>query len=163
MTTPPRPSLTFLLSSPAALVALGFGTGLSPVAPGTVGSLLGIPLGLALRLLPPGEQAAVWAAFCVIGAWACDRAGRALGVADHQAIVWDEVCAMTAVVLLVPPGTVWLAAGFAAFRLFDIVKPWPVYLIDRHVQNGFGVMADDLAAGGYAIAAVAIVALAVHG
>lgn len=157
MAEPPRPSWSFLLSSPWALVALGFGTGLSPVAPGTVGSLLGIPLAFGLRHLPPGWQAAIWIALFMLGCQACERAGRALATADHPAIVWDEVCAMALVLLLAPPGPAWIAPAFAAFRLFDIVKPWPIHLIDRHWQNGYGVMADDLLAAAYAAAAIAII------
>lgn len=161
MTEPRRPGLTFLLSSPWALLALGFGTGLSPLAPGTVGSLLGIPLAFGLRHLPPGWQAAIWIALFMVGCRACERAGRALGTPDHPAIVWDEVCAMALVLLLAPPGPVWIVPAFAAFRLFDIVKPWPIHVIDRNVQNGFGVMADDFLAAAYAVAAIAIIHAAV--
>lgn len=156
MTDAPRPTLPVLLSSPAVFVALGFGAGLSPYAPGTFGSLLGIPLAVALQLLPPGWQVAIWAMLCVGGCFVCDRAGRALGVPDHPAIVWDEVCGMAAVLLVAPSGLGWIAASFAAFRLFDIVKPWPIHLIDRRLHNGFGVMADDLMAAIYAIATIAV-------
>lgn len=155
MSESPRPDLRFLLSSPEAFVALGFGAGLSPVAPGTAGSLVGIPLGLALDRLPPAWQVGIWTALCLIGLWVCDRAGRSLGVADHPAIVWDEVCAMAVVVLLAPSGIVWIAASFAAFRLFDIVKPWPIDIIDRNLANGIGVMADDLLAAIYALVLLA--------
>ena len=165
MTESPRPDLRFLMSSPEAFVALGFGTGLSPIAPGTVGSLLGIPLGLALRLLTPAWQIGIWTALCLIGLWVCDRAGRRLGVADHPAIVWDEVCAMAVVLLLAPSGVVWIVASFAAFRLFDIVKPWPIDVIDRNMANGIGVMADDLLAAVYAVVllAAAYVVIALTG
>jgi phosphatidylglycerophosphatase A len=156
MTNAPRPNPKLLLSSPAAWLALGFGTGLSPAAPGTVGSLLGIPLALALQTLAVGWQIAIWVVLCGIGCWACGRTGRMLQVADHPAIVWDEVCGMAAVLLLAPSGWPWIVASFAAFRLFDIVKPWPVHLIDRRWQNGFGVMADDLMAAVYAIVVIRI-------
>lgn len=154
MTEAPRLPLHTLRSSPAVFVALGFGAGLSPYAPGTFGSLLGIPLVLALQLLPLGWQVAIWAGLSLVGCWVCDRAGRALGVPDHPAIVWDEVCGMAAVLLAAPTGAWWIAASFAAFRLFDIVKPWPIGLIDRGLHNGFGVMGDDLMAAAYAIATI---------
>lgn len=154
MTEAPRPTLYILVSSPAVFVALGFGAGLSPFAPGTFGSLIGIPLALALQLLPSVWQAAIWGVLCVVGCFICHRAGRRLGVADHPAIVWDEVCGQAAVLLLAPPGVWWIAASFATFRLFDIAKPWPIHLIDRRWHNGFGVMADDLMAAVYAIVAI---------
>jgi phosphatidylglycerophosphatase A len=158
MSEPPRPNLRFLLSSPAAFLALGCGAGLVPRAPGTAGSLLAIPLVLALQALPFGWQIAIWAAMVVAGIWLCDRAGRALGEADHPAIVWDEICAMAIVLMLAPPGWGWIAAGFLAFRAFDIVKPWPIHIIDRRLANGLGAMADDLLAAVYAIVTIAIAA-----
>jgi phosphatidylglycerophosphatase A len=151
-----RPNLRLMLSSPSIFIALGGGAGLSPLVPGTVGSLLGIPLALALKSLPLGWQIAILAALSLLGIWVCDRTGRALGEADHRAIVWDEVCGMAAVLLVCPPTVAWIAAGFFTFRLFDIVKPWPIYLVDRGLKNGFGVMADDLLASGYAIVALGI-------
>ena len=157
MSEPPRPDLRFLLSSPAAFLALGGGAGLVPRAPGTAGSLLAIPLVLILQRLPFAWQITVWAAMCVAGIWLCDRAGKALGEPDHGAIVWDEICGTTVVLLLVSPGLGWMLAGFLAFRAFDIAKPWPIHIIDRRFANGAGVMADDLMAAVYAIAVIDIV------
>jgi phosphatidylglycerophosphatase A len=145
--------LRFLLSSPAAFIALGFGTGLSPFAPGTVGTLLAFPIYWTIHALPLGGQVGVWFWLCVAGLWACHRAGEALGDRDHGAIVWDEVCAMT-LVLILGPSVAWAVAGFLAFRAFDILKPWPINLIDQRWRNGFGVMADDLVAAAYAIVVV---------
>jgi phosphatidylglycerophosphatase A len=149
-----KPTVTFLLSSPTVFLALGCGAGLVPKAPGTAGSLLAIPVALALQMLPFGWQIAIWAAMCIAGVWLCDRAGKALGDPDHGAIVWDEICGQTMVLLLAPSGIAWIAAAFVAFRLFDIVKPWPIRIIDRRMPNGFGAMADDLMAGVCAIALV---------
>ena len=95
----------------------------------------------------------VIAAF-LFGVWACARTGRALGVPDHGGIVWDEIVAFALVLLFTPPGWPWAVAAFALFRLFDILKPWPIRLADRRLKNGFGVMFDDLLAAGYAIAAL---------
>jgi phosphatidylglycerophosphatase A len=154
MNEPPRPDLHFLLSSPAAFLALGCGAGLVPRAPGTAGSLLAIPLVLLLETQPFAWRIVVWMALCALGVWICDQAGRALRVADHPAIVWDEVCGQAIVLLVVPQGLGWMLAAFLAFRFFDILKPWPINLIDRRFANGAGAMADDLMAAVYAVVAL---------
>lgn len=154
--TTSRPDLKFLFAHPAHLVAFGFGSGLAPKAPGTVGTLLGLPLfWLIAAAAPdlPNRIVLVVAAF-LFGIWACARAGRALGVADHGGIVWDEIVAFALVLLFTPAGWPWTLAAFALFRVFDILKPWPIRLADRRLKNGFGVMFDDLLAALYAIAAL---------
>ena len=150
-----QPSWRFITSHPAHFLAFGLGTGLSPKAPGTVGTLLGFPLYAALEaLLPlPGVLAALLAAF-VIGAKLCDIAGKAVGEADHSGIVWDEIVAMALVLCFTPSGWGWWIAAFAAFRFFDILKPWPIRYFDRHWKNGLGVMVDDLLAAVYATALI---------
>ncbi len=150
-TSPERPDISFLLAHPAHLIALGFGLGLSRRAPGTAGTLLGYPLFLLLRELP---GAAFWlglGAVFAVGVWCCERTGRALGVADPGAIVWDEVVAFALVLAFVPATWVWWLAAFGLFRLFDIWKPWPIRWLERSVKGGLGVMADDLVAGLYAV------------
>lgn len=146
-----EPDKAFLFSHPAHFIALGGGTGLVPGAPGTVGTLLGYPLAWASLQLPLSlAWTAVGAAF-VLGIWACGRSGRDLGVADHGAMVWDEVVAMWAVLLVVPATWMsWLIA-FALFRLFDIAKPFPIGWFDRKVKGGFGVMLDDALAAAYVV------------
>jgi len=156
MAEPLRPNLRLLLSSPTLFLALGAGAGLTPYAPGTAGSLLAVPLVLLLQALPFPGQIVIWALMTGAGIWICDQAGRVLGKPDHPAIVWDEVCGMTIVLLLCPPGLGWIVAGFLAFRVFDIVKPWPINVIDRRFANGAGVMADDLLAAVYAMAAIGL-------
>ena len=151
-----RPDFSFLLAHPAHLIAFGFGSGLSPKAPGTVGTLLGVPLfWLVTSVAPDGPNRIVLliAAF-LLGVWACGRTGRALGVADHGGMVWDEIVAFALVLLFAPAGWLWMALAFALFRLFDILKPWPIRVADRHLKNGFGVMFDDLLAAAFAIAAL---------
>jgi len=157
-----RANLRFLLQHPAHLIAFGFGTGLAPKAPGTVGTLLGLPLFWAIAAAAPdlpNRIVLVIAAF-LFGIWACARAGRALGVADHGGIVWDEIVAFALVLMFIPAlpftpaGWLWTAVAFALFRLFDILKPWPIRLADTRLKNGFGVMFDDLLAALYAIAAL---------
>jgi phosphatidylglycerophosphatase A len=156
----PRPGIGFLLSHPAHFIALGFGTGLSPFAPGTVGTLLAFPLYYVLaQWLAPERLAAAIAAFFALGVWACGRTGRDLGVADHGGMNWDETVAFLGVLVFAPAGFAWQAAAFAAFRFFDIAKPPPIRSIDRSVKGGLGVMLDDVVAGAYAVAVVALARL----
>ncbi|MGB9129712.1 MAG: phosphatidylglycerophosphatase A [Thiobacillus sp.] len=149
-----RPDLKFLFAHPAHLIAFGFGTGLAPKAPGTVGTLLGLPLFWGVITLAPDlpNQIILLIATFLLGIWACGRTGRALGVADHGGMVWDEIVAFALVLLFTPAGWLWMALAFALFRLFDILKPWPIQLADTHFKSGFGVMFDDLLAALYAIA-----------
>lgn len=137
----------FLLKHPAHLIAFGFGAGLLPKAPGTWGTLVAIPFYfLALRL--GGTPAALICAllFFTIGIWASAVTGRNLGVADYGGIVVDEIAAFVLVLAFTPPGVLWLLVAFALFRIFDIVKPWPISYFDRTLKGGFGVMFDDLLA-----------------
>ena len=151
------PSLRFLFSHPAHFIALGFGTGLSPVAPGTVGTLLALPLAALLRAWTNdlGYLLAVAFAFA-LGIWAAQRTGRDLGVPDHGAIVWDEVAAFLLVLFFVGADPLREGIAFLLFRFFDIVKPPPARLIDREWHHGFGVMADDIVAAFYALLVLAL-------
>ena len=151
-----RPTAGFLLGHPAHFIALGFGTGLSPVAPGTVGTLLAFPLyALAAQWLAPPGLAVAIAALFVVGVWACGRTGRALGAADHGGMNWDEVVAFMAVLVFAPAGFWWQAFAFVAFRFFDIAKPPPIRHFDRTVKGGFGVMLDDMVAAFYTVLVLA--------
>ncbi len=157
-----QPSLKFLLAHPAHLIAFGLGSGLAPKAPGTVGTLLGLPLFWLIVALAPDlpNQIILLIATFLLGVWACGRTGRALGVADHSGMVWDEIVAFALVLMFTPVvsiswvGMLWIALAFGLFRLFDIVKPWPIRVADAKMKNGFGVMFDDLLAAAYAIAAL---------
>jgi phosphatidylglycerophosphatase A len=154
--TTSRPDLKFLFAHPAHLIAFGFGSGLAPKAPGTVGTLLGWPLlWLIVAAVPdlPNQLILLIVSF-LLGIWACGRSGRALGVADHGGMVWDEIVAFALVLLFTPAGVVWAGVAFLLFRFFDIIKPWPIRLADRRLKNGFGVMFDDLLAAGYALAVI---------
>jgi phosphatidylglycerophosphatase A len=143
------------LAHPVYCMAMGLGTGLAPRAPGTVGTLLGFPL-YYLMTAPglPGLVPWLLAAAFVLGIWLCDVTGRFLGEADHPAIVWDEVVAMAGVLALIPDGPGWQLAGFAVFRFFDIVKPWPIRYVDRSIKNGLGVMLDDAIAAAFTVAVI---------
>jgi phosphatidylglycerophosphatase A len=151
MRTDDRPAaavdVSFLRAHWSHMLALGFGSGLSPVAPGTAGTLLAWA---SFRIADPWISAAGWlvivAVAFVVGAWASQRVIDALGVHDHGAIVWDEIAAFWLVLALIP-GTGWQQAGlFLLFRFFDTVKPWPIGWLDANVKGGWGVMVDDLAA-----------------
>ena len=143
--TSPAPITVF--RDPVLLLAFGGGSGLSPVAPGTAGSLLAIALFPLLALLPLPAYLLFVAVFSLAGVWICGRAAEKLGVHDHGGIVIDEMAGMWLAMIAVPPTLPWTIAGFVLFRFFDIVKPWPIGLIDRHVQGGLGIMLDDLLAG----------------
>lgn len=132
-------------------LALGFGSGLAPVAPGTFGTLAAVPLAWALKSLPLAGFFATLIAALVLGAWVCDRVGKRLGAADHGAIVWDEFVGYWLAIALVPPHWGWLLAGFVVFRCFDILKPWPISLVDRKIHGGWGVMLDDVLAGAFTL------------
>jgi phosphatidylglycerophosphatase A len=150
---PRKPDWRFLLEHPAHFFAFGFGAGLARKAPGTYGTLVALPL--YHWLLAWGLSAGMIALLClplfVFGIWVCDKSCRSLGVHDHGGIVWDEIVAMLLVLTAVPVSlTAWIVA-FALFRLFDIVKPWPIRWLDAKVHGGFGVMLDDLVAALFAM------------
>jgi phosphatidylglycerophosphatase A len=152
-----RPGVGFLLSHPAHFVALGFGTGLARIAPGTVGTLLAFPFYAVLAYwLAPEWVAAAIAAFFVLGVWACGRTGRDLGVADHGGMNWDEIVAFLAVLVLTPPALAWQVAAFGLFRFFDVAKPPPIRHVDRKLKGGFGVMLDDVVAAFYTVLVLAV-------
>lgn len=152
-----KPDLKFLFAHPAHFVALGFGSGLSPLAPGTAGTLAAW---LSFPWLKPFFSDAGFLLFLaiafVLGALACARAGRALGVTDHGAIVWDEMVPFWLVLLMTPAGWLWQLAAFIWFRFFDIVKPQPARWIDVHMKHGLGVMLDDVVAAGYTLLVLAL-------
>ncbi len=141
----------FLFSHPAHFLAFGFGAGLSPYAPGTIGTLVAFPLFFLLHGLDPVIFFSLVAVLYAAGVWFCDVAGKALGVPDHGGIVWDEIVAFLLVLHFAPPTLPGYASAFFLFRLFDIWKPFPIRYADRHIHGGFGVMFDDLLAAIYAI------------
>lgn len=149
-----RPDWNFLWAHPAHLLAFGFGAGLMPKAPGTWGTLVAFPFFAVTQAM--GTLAVIGAAslFFLIGIWASAVSGRALGVADHGGIVIDEIAAFLLVLAFTPHGWMWWLIAFLLFRVFDILKPWPISLADRTIKGGFGVMFDDLLAAIYAIAAI---------
>jgi phosphatidylglycerophosphatase A len=154
-----RPSWRFLLRHPAHFIAFSFGAGLMPVAPGTWGTLLALPLYwlLAPWFTPAGaagpsrEFLFLLGALFVLGIWACEVTGRAIGARDHRGMVWDETVAFLLVLFFVPASPLWQAPAFLVFRLFDILKPPPIRYYEQTFKNGFGVMLDDLVAAFYTL------------
>ena len=146
-----------MLSNPIHFLSLGFGSGLSPYAPGTMGTLVAIPLYLLLSQLELVPYLIIITAGFGIGVWLCDKTSKALGVHDHSGIVWDEIIGYWITMIAIPAVTwQWVLTGFLLFRFFDIVKPWPVKLADKRITGGFGIMLDDLLAGLYALACIQI-------
>ena len=148
-----KPELAALkLSNPLHLLALGFGSGLSPVMPGTMGTLAAIPLYLLVQGVPLWAYLGLLVLGFVAGIKICEAATRAIGRHDHGAIVWDEIIGFGITMIAAPAGWGWIAAGFVLFRFFDIVKPWPIRWFDRRVHGGVGIMLDDVIAGLFALA-----------
>ncbi len=139
-----------VLTSPVHFLAFGFGSGLSPKAPGTMGTLAAIPLYLLLMNLPLTGYLLAVLLISVAGVWICGESSRRLGVHDHGGIVWDEFAGFLLTMTAAPQGWMWIVLGFALFRLFDIWKPWPVRVADRQLHGGLGIMLDDILAGIYA-------------
>lgn len=149
---PVRADSRFMRQRLSRLIALGFGSGLSPFAPGTVGTLWAWLAFVVLdRWLEPATWAVAIGVGAAVGVWACGKTARDLGVADHGSIVWDEIVAFWLVLLFVPAGFASQLAAFAVFRFFDIVKPPPIRYFDAKLKSGFGVMFDDLLAALYTL------------
>jgi phosphatidylglycerophosphatase A len=145
-----------VLTDPVHILAFGLGTGLAPLAPGTVGSLLGVLLAWLTLNLGLTVQIGVAAGLILAGIWICGESARRLGIHDHGGIVWDEIAGMY-VTLLVAPFTLsaWILA-FLLFRAFDIVKPWPIRDLDHRLGGGLGIMLDDFVAALYAAILLAL-------
>lgn len=152
-----KPSAAMMLSKPSYFIAQGFGSGLSPIMPGTMGTLFAwLAFNVLSQRWPFLFTPIVWAWIIgigfLLGILVCDRTGRVLGVPDHGSIVWDEIIAMWLVLLFLMP------ADFATqcwavfwFRVFDIVKPAPIAYFDQRFKGGFGVMWDDIVAAFYTL------------
>lgn len=135
------------LTNPAHLTAVGFGSGLAPFAPGTFGTLAAIPFYYLLSFLTPEIYALLLVVGSIFGFWICNITTKDLGVHDHKAIVWDEFIGYWVTMFMVPFSFKWAIVGFILFRFFDILKPYPINILDKKVPGGFGIMIDDIAAG----------------
>ena len=157
------PDARFLLSHPAHFLALGFGSGLAPRAPGTFGTLAAVALYWLLALvLPPLAIAFLAIPLFFLGIWAAERTARDLGVQDHASIVIDEIAAFLPLAALASASLVLQALAFALFRLFDIWKPFPIRQLERQIEGGLGVMFDDLVAACYAYVVLIVIVVVQH-
>ncbi|WP_230427403.1 phosphatidylglycerophosphatase A family protein [Collimonas humicola] len=154
---PIRPGPRFMLSHPAHFIAQGFGSGLSPVMPGTFGTLFAWLSYVVMttrwpEIFTPLNWLVIIAAGFVVGVWTCQTTGRHLHAPDHASMVWDEIIAFWLVLVLVTPASLSAQFGaFVVFRFFDMVKPPPIAYFDRHFKGGFGVMWDDIVAAFYTL------------
>jgi len=139
-----------VLQDPVLFLAFGFGTGLAPKAPGTVGSIVGILLGAMTLPLPLAWRISIGVLLVLVGFWLCGESARRIGVHDHPGIVWDEIAALYLLLLCLPATAGWWASAFVLFRVFDIWKPWPIRDLDHRLHGGPGIMLDDIVAGLYA-------------
>lgn len=139
---------------PRCVMAFGFGAGAASRAPGTVGTLMAVPLYLAMATLPALVYLGIVATFLIIGIWICAHTERKLGMHDHPGIVWDEIVGYLVTMFLAPVGWLSILGGFVLFRLFDIWKPFPIGMLERRIRGGLGTMLDDVLAGLYGFAAL---------
>ena len=136
-----------LLKNPIHFLALGFGSGLAPKAPGTFGTIMAVPLYLLLQPLTTQSYIAVVILISLTGIYICDQSSKLMGVHDHPGIVWDEFAGYLITMIAVPFEWHWVLLGFILFRFFDIVKPQPIGWLDKSVKGGLGIMIDDVLAG----------------
>ncbi|MBU3003229.1 phosphatidylglycerophosphatase A family protein [Paraglaciecola arctica] len=140
------------LLNPVHFLALGFGSGLAAKMPGTFGTLAALPLVVLLSHYASFSiYLGVTILVSVAGIWICGKAADDMKVHDDSSIVWDEVAGMLITMIAVPLSWQTLAIGFVLFRFFDILKPWPISYLDKHVHGGFGIMIDDVLAGVFAL------------
>jgi phosphatidylglycerophosphatase A len=145
--------------NPVHILAFGFGSGAAPKAPGTFGTIAAVIIYvLLLSHLDADTYLLVLMASAVFGIYICGKTATDIGVHDHGGIVWDEFVGLWITYLWLPQGMLWLLIGFVLFRLFDIVKPWPIGWLDRQVHGGVGIMLDDLVAGLMALVCVQVLA-----
>lgn len=153
----PWPTLGWLLKNPVSFVAFGFGVGLIRPGSGTWGTVLALVLWWPLQhWLAAPALGVLLVVLAVLGIWICEHAGKAVGVADHVGVVWDEIVAMW-LLLWVLPSNIWVViAAFVLFRIFDTTKPAPIAWLDEHFKGGLGVMLDDVVAALYAGIPIAV-------
>jgi phosphatidylglycerophosphatase A len=143
---------------PLYFIAFGFGSGTIPIAPGTFGTLLAIPFYLLLRPLPVTYYITFVVLFAIFSMWLCDRISRTIKIDDHPGMCIDEFVGFFVTMIAAPPGWQWILLGFVLFRLFDILKPWPISLADKKIKGGFGMVLDDIIAGVFSLVLIQICA-----
>ncbi len=148
--------------TPDGFLAFGFGSGLLTSAPGTMGTLAAVPIAVLLAALGISP---VWfiALTFLLGVWLCERVSRRLGVEDYSGIVWDEMVGYWLAVAFVPFEWGWFLAAFILFRAFDILKPWPISLVEESFDGGFAIMLDDVLAALYTALILAFIEIRIFG
>ena len=157
-----HPTVKQVLTHPVHFLAFGFGSGLAPYAPGTVGTIVAIPIYLVINPFSPLVYFICVVLISLLGVVIAGQSARLLQVHDHGGIVIDEICGYLLTMFLAPSGWGWIVLGFVLFRVFDICKPWPIHWLDRHIGGGLGIMLDDLMAAIYALLSLQLVVLAVN-
>lgn len=158
-TSGPEVNVKTLIKRPAAFIAYGFGSGLSPAAPGTFGTLVAIPIFWLIQDWSLTAYLMFTVFAFVFGIWICQRTVDWLKQDDPGGVVWDEVVGYLVTMLAAPKGWVWLIVGFVLFRFFDILKPWPINIADKKLHGGFGIMFDDVIAGAMAAVVMGLIQL----
>lgn len=153
---PPVPKAVW--RNPLYFIAFGFGSGAAPFAPGTFGTLMAIPFYLLLSTLPLTAYITLVIVFIIAASWLCDYISHATDTHDHPGMCIDEFAGFFVTMTAAPAGWIWILVGFLLFRLFDILKPWPISYADANIHGGFGMVFDDVLAGIYA----AIILQAIH-
>lgn len=139
-----------LLKRPVCFLGLGFGSGLAPKAPGTFGTVAALPIYWLIKDLPLAIYLVITLLAFIAGIWICQQSADWLGKDDPSAVVWDEIVGYLITMIAAPSGWQWIVLGFVLFRLFDIVKPWPISWADKSLHGGLGIMVDDVIAGLFA-------------
>jgi len=149
-TSQPKVNFRELIKRPVCFLGLGFGSGLAPKAPGTFGTIAAIPIYLLVQNLSLMLYITLTVMAFIVGIWICQQSADWLGKEDPSAVVWDEIVGYLVTMTAAPQGWQWIVLGFVLFRIFDILKPWPISLADKELHGGFGIMLDDVIAGIFA-------------
>lgn len=153
---PPIPDAVW--QDPWYFIAFGLGSGTMPFAPGTFGTLLAIPFYLLIQPLPLIPYLVVVALFIIFSSLICQRVSKEMGVHDHPGITIDEFAGFFVTMIGAPFGWAWVLTGFVLFRIFDVIKPWPIRFFDENVKGGFGIVLDDVIAGLFGMIVIQIFA-----
>ena len=145
------------LKNPIHFVSLGFGSGLAPKAPGTFGTIAAIPVYLLLSNLSIVWYLLATLLVSLLGIAACQYTSDKLNVHDHPGIVIDEIAGYLITMIAAPVNVLWIITGFILFRIFDILKPWPISWLDKKIHGGLGIMIDDIVAGIFALVCLQLI------
>ena len=147
-----------ILRDPVHWLAFGFGSGCMPWAPGTFGTITAVPVFLLLNGTTLWIYLSITMMMFFIGIWICGKTTEKLNVHDHPGIVWDEIVGYLVTMSAAPKGWTWIIIGFVLFRIFDILKPWPISIADRRISGGLGIMLDDVIAGIFSFVILQLIA-----